>query len=175
MTSRDRAARSSLRVQARETLTAWITQSGVEHEIHGDELVVVVLPGENKQRTAVAITIGEHHVTVQAFIARRPEENQAALHQWLLERNRSTFAVAYCVDHLGDIYLSGRLPHEAFSEDSWDLLLGALLAEADSAFNAIVAMGFTSAIRAEWQWRLSRGEPTDNLRAFEHLRPDSLN
>ena len=153
----------------------WIRESGVEHEIHDEELTVVVLPGENKQRTAVAITVGEHHVTVQAFIARHPEDNRDVLHQWLLERNRSTFAVAYCIDHLGDIYLAGRLPHEAFTVGSWDLLLGALLAEADSAFNAIVAMGFSTAIRAEWEWRLSRGEPTDNLRAFEHLRPESLN
>ena len=33
------------------------------------------------------------------------------------------------------------------------------------------AAGFGSSIRKEWEWRLSRGEPTHNLEAFRHLAP----
>jgi hypothetical protein len=31
----------------------------------------------------------------------------------------------------------------------------------------MLEIGFGSAIRREWQWRVSRGESLDNLRAFE--------
>ena len=33
--------------------------------------------------------------------------------------------------------------------------------------------GFATAIRKEWEWRLSRGESTRNLEAFEALRPSA--
>ncbi|MDT4986156.1 MAG: hypothetical protein QOI74_250, partial [Micromonosporaceae bacterium] len=32
-------------------------------------------------------------------------------------------------------------------------------------------LGFSGAIRKEWAWRRSRGEPTMNLEAFRHLAP----
>jgi len=30
-------------------------------------------------------------------------------------------------------------------------------------------MGFLSAMQREWDWRISRGEPTFNLEAWRHL------
>jgi hypothetical protein len=35
----------------------------------------------------------------------------------------------------------------------------------------VLELGFASSIRKEWEWRLSRGEPTYNLAAFPHLAP----
>jgi hypothetical protein len=55
-----------------------------------------------------------------------------------------------------------------------DQVMGAVLAEADGSFNHILELGFRSSIEREWRWRLSRGEPTANLAAFEHLRPTDL-
>jgi hypothetical protein len=108
---------------------------------------------------------------VNAFVARRPDENSAQVHRWLLERNRRLFGIAYAVDQLGDIYLVGRIPVEAVTARLLDQVLGAVLSEADGSFNTIVELGFRSAIEREWRWRLSRGESTANLAAFEHLRP----
>jgi hypothetical protein len=39
----------------------------------------------------------------------------------------------------------------------------------DGAFNTILELGFATAIRKEWDWRISRGESTANLEAFAHL------
>ena len=41
-----------------------------------------------------------------------------------------------------------------------------MLSYADESFNAILELGFSSAIRKEWEWRKLRGEPTHNLEAF---------
>ena len=88
----------------------WLEASGLDWEATGDHSFVVNLPGERKQRTATSISVGQHFVTVQAFVARHPDENAVNLYRWLLERNRRMYAVAYCLDSLGDVYLSGRLP-----------------------------------------------------------------
>jgi hypothetical protein len=91
------------------------------------------------------------------------------VHRWLLEQNRRMYAVAFAIDHLGDIYLVGRVPLAAITQDELDRLMGSVLEYADGSFNTILELGFASAIRREWQWRVSRGESTANLAAFAHL------
>ena len=103
---------------------------------------------------------------MHAFVCRNPDENHARVYRWLLERNLRMYAVAFAVDHAGDIYLDARLPLSSVTEDELDRLLGSVLAHADESFNAILELGFASSIRKEWEWRISRGESTANLEAF---------
>jgi hypothetical protein len=159
------------RSEAIAALQSWLSDSGLDHDRSDDSTFVVVLPGERKQRITTTFTIGEHYATVQAFVARHPDENTDGVHRWLLERNRATYVVAYCIDHMGDIYLSGRMPLQAVTEAECDRIFGSVLAEADDSFNTILTLGFSTAIKREWEWRLSRGESTENLAAFKHLRP----
>ena len=153
-----------------DAVIAWCESSGLDFEISGNTCTVV-LPGEHKLRTTCSLVAGEHSLSVNAFVARHPDENADAVHRWLLERNRRLFGIAYAIDQLGDIYLVGRIPVEAVSEQLLDQVLGAVLSEADGSFNTILELGFRSSIEKEWRWRLSRGESTANLAAFEHLRP----
>lgn len=132
---------------------------------------VLDLPGEKKLRTAVSLVVGRHSLSINAFVCRRPDENFAEVYRWLLERNRKIYGVAYALDQLGDIYLVGRLPVTATNSQVLDQLLGSVLSAADGDFNTILELGFDSAIRTEWRWRLSRGESTANLEQFRHLAP----
>jgi hypothetical protein len=132
---------------------------------------VVTLPGERKLKTTCSLVVGAHSLSVNAFVARRPDENHEAVYRWMLERNTRMYAVGFAVDRHGDIYLSGRLPLQVVTPEEVDRLLGAVLEAADSSFNTLLELGFASAIRKEWAWRLSRGEPTYNLAAFPHLAP----
>ena len=146
-----------------------------EHELDVEEPTpgsfVVVLPGEHKQRTTCSFVVGEHALTVQAFVARHVDENAEVVYRWLLERNLTMYAVAFAVDHLGDIYLTARLPLATVTPDEIDRVLGSVLEYADGSFDTILELGFSSAIRREWEWRLARGESTANLAAFRHLAP----
>jgi hypothetical protein len=130
---------------------------------------VVTLPGVRKLSTTCSLVVGRHSVSVNAFVARHPDENHEAVYRWLLERNTRSRGVAFALDRLGDIYLVGRVPVDAVTPAAVDRILGAVLDEADGAFNTIVEMGFASAIRKEWAWRRSRGESTANLAAFKRL------
>ncbi|BBA99216.1 hypothetical protein RVR_5744 [Actinacidiphila reveromycinica] len=130
---------------------------------------VTQLPGTRKLSTTTQLIVGEHTLSLNAFVIRHPDENHDAFHRWLLERNLRTYGVAYAVDRLGDVYLTGRLPLAAVTPEEVDRLLGAVLENADGPFNALLEIGFASAIRKEYAWRVSRGESTRNLDAFAHL------
>ncbi|GAA4150990.1 YbjN domain-containing protein [Actinospica acidiphila] len=130
---------------------------------------VVKLPGTRKLSTTVSLIVGRHTLSLNAFVIRHPDENEAGVHRWLLERNLKLFGVSYAVDPLGDIYVTGRLPLPAITPEELDRLLGQVLEAADGSFNTLLELGFASAIRKEYAWRVSRGESTRNLDAFTHL------
>lgn len=108
-------------------------------------------------------------LSINAFVVRHPDENHEAVHRWLLERNTRLYGVSYAIDKLGDIYLVGKLPLAAVTPDELDRILGTVLENADGSFNTLLEMGFATAIRKEYAWRVSRGESTRNLDAFTHL------
>ena len=144
----------------------YLTDQEIEFDELSDGVFSFSLPGEKKLQTAVRLDVGPHALGVHAFVCRKPDENHERVYRWLLERNLKMYAVAFGVDRLGDIYLDARLPLSSVDDDELDRLLGSVLSYADESFNAILELGFSSAIRKEWEWRKLRGEPTHNLEAF---------
>ena len=159
------------RTTALEVLRAALDDSGVAWEQpSGDShTFVATLPGTRKLSTTCSLRVGEHTLSVNAFVVRRPDENHEAFYRWLLERNTRVYGLAYAVDRLGDVYLVGRLPLAAVTPTEVDRLLGTVLTNADEPFNTLLELGFASAIKREWEWRTKRGESTRNLDAFARL------
>jgi hypothetical protein len=167
-------SRSAAALAAEQTVQAWLAASGLEHELgsrQGEYLVA--LPGETKLKTTASLLVGDQSLSVSAFVVRRPDENHQAFYRWLLARNLRLPGVAFALDPLGDVFLVGKLPLAAVSDDTVDHLLGAVLAAADSSFNDLLVLGFLDSMRREWHWRIERGESTANLTAFKHLLVDS--
>ncbi len=153
------------------TVRSALDATGLDWHEEAPDRFTVDLPGEHKLKTTTTLRVGAHSVQVNAFVVRHPDENHAGVHAWLLERNARLAGIAFTIDPVGDVYLVGRLPLACVTEDEVDAILGSVLTASDSSFNTLLELGFSSAIRAEWEWRLSRGESTANLAAFEHLRP----
>jgi hypothetical protein len=149
-----------------ETVRSFLSESDLEWAELADGVFTVSLPGERKLQTPCRLDVGRHALGVHAFVARHPDENHERVYRWLLERNLRMFGVAFAVDHLGDIYLDGRLPLSSVTAAEIDRLLGSVLTYADESFNTILGLGFAASIRKEWDWRTSRGESTRNLEAF---------
>ncbi|MET0741457.1 MAG: YbjN domain-containing protein [Candidatus Nanopelagicales bacterium] len=146
----------------------------VTYERVEEGVLVVNLKGEHKLSTNLLLQVGAHSLLLEAFVVRHPDENHEAFYRFLLERNARLYGVHFAVDHLGDVYLVGRIPLHAVTEDELDRLLGCVLEYSDSTFDQALEIGFGSAIRREWAWRTSRGEPVDNLRAFARFAdPDA--
>ncbi|MCX5200376.1 YbjN domain-containing protein [Streptomyces sp. NBC_00237] len=154
---------------APDILEATLKDAGLEWESPQPGSYVVKLPGTRKLSTTVSLIIGRHSLSLNAFVIRHPDENHEAVHRWLLERNLRLYGVSYAIDSLGDVYLAGKLPLTAVTTEEIDRLLGSVLEAADGAFNTLLELGFASAIRKEYDWRVSRGESTRNLDAFTHL------
>jgi hypothetical protein len=127
---------------------------------------LVELPGTKKLKTACGLIVGEHALRVEAFVCRQPDENREELWTFLLQHNARMYGVAYSIDGVGDIYLTGRLPLAAVTAEEIDRLLGAVLSYADEHFNTMLEIGFGTSIRREWAWRVKRGESLRNLEAF---------
>lgn len=154
---------------AEQAIRSFLADADLSYEVVPPGTFVVTLPGEKKLHTTATLTVGDQALTVNAFVARNPDENHEAVYRWLLERNRRMYAVAFAIDHLGDIYLVGRLPLAAVTAAELDRVIGSVMEYADDSFNTLLELGFASAIRKEWAWRRSRGESTANLAAFAHL------
>ncbi|MFJ6349587.1 YbjN domain-containing protein [Streptomyces sp. NPDC092046] len=147
----------------------------LEWESPGAGSYVVKLPGTRKLFTTLSLRIGRHSLSLNAFVVRHPDENEAGVHRWLLERNLKLYGVGYAIDALGDIYLAGKLPLAAVTPQELDRLLGSVLEAADGDFNTLLELGFATAIRREYEWRVSRGESTRNLDAFRNLTREPAN
>lgn len=130
---------------------------------------LVTLPGTRKQQTNCWLIVGKHGLSVEAFVCRRPDEAHEEVYRFLLRRNAKLYGVAYTVDDVGDIHLVGRTALESVTADEIDRLLGQVLEAADGDFNTLLEIGFATAIRREYDWRVSRGESLANLKAFEHM------
>ena len=158
------------RDSADQNLQAWLAGAEVEYEPGARPgEYVVQLPGEAKLRTTVSLLLSDRALTAVAFVVRQPDENHIEFYRWLLTRNTRLPGIAFALDLLGDVFLVGRLPLAAVTEQAVDELLGTLLGAADTSFNELLALGFRSSIEREWRWRLDRGEPTHNLEPFRHL------
>ena len=144
----------------------WLATNEIEFEETAEGTFSFALPGEKKLQTPVRLDLGPHALGVHAFVCRRPDEQFERVYRWLLERNMRMYAVAFGIDHHGDIYLDARLPLSSVTTDDLDRLLGSVLTYADESFNTILELGFESSIRKEWEWRIERGESTANLEAF---------
>lgn len=153
----------------RALVEATLDERDIDYERSGGYSFAVTLPGTHKLKTICNLVVGEHTLRVEAFVMRAPEERREELWAWLLQRNARMYGVAFAIDGVGDVYLTGRYPLRAVDADELDRLLGAVLTYADESFDPMLAIGYAGAIRREWDWRIRRGEPTDNLRAFRHL------
>ena len=156
-------------LDAAAVIDDFLQSHDLDYDQKDEATSLLTLPGQTKQQTHCALIVGDHSLSINAFVIRKPDENKVGVYEYLLKKNAAMYSVAFAVNELGDIYLVGRLPLEAVTEREIDRILGEVLQYADSSFNSLLELGFSSAIRREWAWRVSRGESLANLKAFEHL------
>ena len=141
----------------------------LDFERSGTNTFMVTLPGEAKLQTHCAFIVGDHSLSINAFVIRKPDDNPDQVHAWCMSKNASMYGIAFATNELGDIFLVGRLPLFAVTDRELDRLIGSVLQYSDNSFNPLLELGFANAIRREWAWRVSRGESLANLDAFKHL------
>ncbi|MEJ6607411.1 MAG: YbjN domain-containing protein [Candidatus Planktophila sp.] len=156
-------------IDPRIVITEFLESHDLEFESKDENTFLITLPGEKKLQTHCALIVGDHSLSINAFVIRKPDDNEAAVHAWCMSKNAGMYGVAFAINELRDIFLVGRLPLSAVTDREIDRLIGAVLQYSDTSFNPLLELGFASAIRREWAWRVNRGESLANLDAFKHL------
>lgn len=151
------------------TIKSTLDNAELKYDRKGEGKYFVTLPGTKKLQTNCWLVVGDHAFVVEAFVCRRPDEAHEDVYRFLLRRNAKLYGVHYTVDAVGDIYLVGRFGLDTVSEAELDKILGQVLEAADGDFNTLLEIGFSTSIKREWDWRVSRGESLANLEAFKHL------
>ena len=64
------------------TIEEFLASHDIENE-RIDSSFQLTLPGERKLETHCALVVGDHSVSVNAFIIRKPDENVEIVHEWL--------------------------------------------------------------------------------------------
>jgi hypothetical protein len=153
-------------VDLHATIQGALDAAEIAYESPGVGQFFVTLPGTHKLATHCWLVLGRHALLVEAFVCRKPDENAEEFYRFMLRRNARLYAVAFCLDDAGDVYLVGRLPLHAVTAEEVDRLLGSVLEYADGSFDRLLELGFATSIRREWAWRKDRGESMANLQAF---------
>ncbi len=89
----------STRAMAIATVEEFLDSHVIDHERNGDSFMLT-LPGERKLETHCALVVGDHSVSINAFVIRKPDENVAEVHEWLLKKNASMYCVAFAINEL---------------------------------------------------------------------------
>ena len=156
-------------IDPRIVIEEFLDSHDLEYEQKDSNTFLISLPGEKKLQTHCALIVGDHSLSINAFVIRKPDENIGAVHAWCMAKNAGMYGIAFAINELGDIFLVGRLPLAAVNDREIDRLVCAVLQYSDSSFNPLLELGFANSIRREWAWRVSRGESLSNLDAFKHL------
>jgi hypothetical protein len=156
-------------IDPREIIEEFLDSHDLEYERKDSNTFLLTLPGEKKLQTHCALVVGDHSLSINAFVIRRPDDNADQVHAWCMLKNASMYGIAFATNEIGDIFLVGRLPLFAVTDRELDRLIGSVLQYSDNSFNPLLELGFANAIRREWAWRVSRGESLANLEAFKHL------
>jgi len=129
-----------------DVIATFLADHNLEYDRPSEHTFLVSLPGQTKLATHCALIVGDHTLSINAFVIRKPDENAGDVHAWCMAKNAAMYGIAFATNELGDFYLVGRLPLAAVNEVELDRLLGSVLQYADSSFNPLLELGFANAM-----------------------------
>jgi hypothetical protein len=118
------------------------SQEHAEVTALGDGAWLVAMAGHVRQKINVAVVLRPDRVSFYFFMVRAPRANHEDMYRALLRKNLRTFAMKYCLDADGDVWLVAELPVRGFDGEELDRMLGVFYQESESAFEALVHLGY---------------------------------
>jgi len=127
-----------------------LTELGVTLERVAAGAYVVTVPGGHGRSTLVWLVAGEQSVAVEAFVLHLIDvRDPAPLHRELLSRNLRLRAVHFGLDEVGDVFLTGWLPHAAIDVLTVDRVLGEIVQLAQDGTPALLRLAYGDRLAAD--------------------------
>lgn len=145
-----------------EIIESYLADRDVRNERISPNDWALQLRGEKKFSITVLLALRERTLQIESFFIRRAAENHADFYRMLLRANMRVYGVRFAIDDIGDVFLVGRVPLDAVSEEELDRLLGAILTTSDEMFMPAIEVGFASYLERDMAWRAAQkfAEPT---------------
>lgn len=109
------------------------------------------LAGQDKSVVTVWMTLRERTLHVETQFMPAPEENVEACFEYLLRSNADLYGLAFSIGWEDAVYLSGRLPADAVTDEALDRLVGGALSWTEEHFRTAMSIGFASRYRPRAQ------------------------
>ncbi len=127
-----------------------LTELGTTFERVEAGAYVVTLPGERGRSTLVWLVAGEQSIAVEAFVLHLVDVGDPApLHRFLLARNLRQRSVHFALDEVGDVFLTGSLPHAALDVETVDRVLGEVVELLSEATPALLRLAYGDRLAAD--------------------------
>lgn len=107
----------------------------------------VRLRGEERDFVAVWLTVGDYTLRYESYFMPAPEQEPAALYEFLLRRNQRLYAMRFSIGPEDAVYLSGQLPLAAVDVAELDRVVGAVYAYVERWFRPAMRLGFGARFR----------------------------
>lgn len=92
--------------------------------------------------TTIWFEVGQRTVGLEAFLLPAPPRNQAAVHEYCLNRNRTSWPAYIARDRQGDLYVMARHPVASLDRAAIEDLVGAVYETVELAFPTLLRLGF---------------------------------
>lgn len=133
---------------------AWAQQERERNELIADvdfdrerRRWYVRMRGEERSFTTIWLTLRERTLHYETYFMPAPEENVAALYEFLLRVNARLFGMRFAIGDEDAIYLVGQMPLSAVDTDELDRIVGATYAYAEQYFRQAMSLGYASSFR----------------------------
>ena len=93
--------------------------------------------------TTIWFEVGQRTVGIEAFLLPAPRHNFAAVYEYCLNRNRTSWPAYIARDRQGDLYVMARHPVATLDVKAVEDLVGAVYETVELAFPALLQMGFS--------------------------------
>ena len=91
-------------IDPRITIEEFLDSHDLEYERKDQNTFLVSLPGEKKLQTHCALIVGDHSLSINAFVIRKPDDNEAGVHAYCMLKNAGMYGIAFATNELGDIF-----------------------------------------------------------------------
>ena len=100
--------------------------------------------GEEKDFTTVWLTLGQRTLRYETYVMPAPEENQAAVMEFVLRRNDQLVGAHFSIGAEDALYLRGEVPDVAVTADEIDRVLGTVYTTVEATFRPLLRLAFAS-------------------------------
>jgi len=134
-----------------EVIDAWVQRqidepwvAHVERGEGSEPRWFIRVNGEEKSVFSVWFMLRQRSLFVETYVLPAPEENAAAVYEYLLRRNLRIFGMSFAIGEEDAIYLTGEIHNRDVCDAELDRLLGTAYLVTEQCFRPAMRLAFAS-------------------------------